>query len=95
MGIKTDRYTKVILTVIAVLLLALLFKPDVQRALTPTPANAISKLEGVMDSTGSPVLLMDVYVRNTDGVPVPMKTIGKVEVSWEKPMPVYIVEKKD
>ncbi len=95
MAVKTDRYTKVILTIIAVLLLALLFKPDVQKAFTPTSANAVSKLEGVQDPDGTPIMLMDVYVRNTDGVPVPMKAIGKVEVSWDKPMPVYIVEKKD
>jgi hypothetical protein len=91
MEIKTDRYTKVILTIIAVTLVMLLFKPQVQQTLTPTSAHALSQ---ITDENGNPIILTNVYVRNKTGDPVPVKPTEKIEVYWEKPMPVYIVEQK-
>ena len=51
MEIKTDKYTKTILTIIAVTLVLLLFKPQVQQSLTPPSANALTQMEGVVDSS--------------------------------------------
>ncbi len=93
MQVNTDRYTKIVLTIIAVTLVLLLFKPQVQQSLTPSPAYALTKLDGVNDAiNGQPIMLTDVYVRNTDGVPVPVKEMNKVEVYWTKPMPVYLAD---
>jgi hypothetical protein len=91
MEIKTDRYTKVILTIIAVALVMLVFKPQVQQSLTPPPAQAASNMT---DENGAPIILTNVYVRNLSKDPVPVKEAGKIEVYWEKPMPVYIVDQK-
>lgn len=92
MEFKTDRYTKIVLTVIAVTLVLLLFKPQVQQSLTPTSAYALSQIPEVKNDQGQAIMLTDVYVRNTDSVPVPVKTADKVEVYWTKPMPVYLVD---
>lgn len=91
MELKTDRYAKTVLTIIAITLVLLLFKPQVQQSLTPTSAHAASKLEGVTGDAGLPLLLTDCYIRNTDNVPVPVKEMQRVEVYWTKPMPVYTV----
>ena len=92
MTIKTDRYTKIILTVIAVTLICILFRPELQTILRPQAADALTRIPGVVDDNGNTIMLTDVYVRNTDGVPVPIKTVGKVQVFWDKPMPVYIAD---
>ena len=92
MEIKTDRYTKIVLTVIAVTLVLLLFKPQVQQSLTPTPAYALSQIPEVKNDQGQAIMLTDVYIRNTDSVPVPVKETNKIEVYWTKPMPVYLAD---
>ena len=90
MEIKTDRYTKVILTVIAVTLVLLLFKPQVQQSLTPPSAHALT----MTDENGNPVIVSNTYIRNPAKDPVPVKQTDKIEVYWEKPMPVYLVDTK-
>jgi hypothetical protein len=89
---QPDRYTKVILTVIAILLAGILFKDQIPALLSPTKAHALSRLEGVVDENGNQMMLTDVYIRNTDAKPVPVKVIGKVILEWNKPMPVYLVD---
>ena len=91
MEIKTDRYTKIILTIIAVALVMLVFKPQVQQTLTPTSAQAASQMT---DENGNPIILTNVYVRNKADDPLLVKSTDKIEVYWDKPMPVYIVEQK-
>ena len=91
MEIKTDRYTKIILTIIAVTLVMLVFKPQVQQTLTPTSAQAASRMT---DENGNPIILTNVYVRNKADDPLLVKSTDKIEVYWDKPMPVYIVEQK-
>jgi hypothetical protein len=90
--VNTDRYTKIVLTIIAVTLVLLLFKPQVQQSLTPTSAYALSQIPEVKNDQGQSIMLEDVFVRNTDGVPVPVKETGKIEVYWTKPMPVYLTD---
>ena len=94
MEIKTDKYTKVVLTIIAITLIMLLFKPQVQQSFTPPSANALTQIDGVVDSSGNKLFLTDVLVRNPDNLAVPVKPTQKIEVYWEKPMPVYVIEQK-
>ena len=91
MEIKTDRYTKIVLTVIAIALIMLLFKPQVQQSLIPPSAHALT----LTDENGNPIVVGNTYIRNLIKDPVPVKPTDKIEVYWEKPMPVYIVDKKD
>ncbi len=90
MEIKTDRYTKIVLTVIAIALVLLLFKPQVQQSLTPPSAHALT----LTDENGNPVIVSNTMIRNDAKNPVPVKSTDKIEVYWEKPMPVYVVETK-
>ena len=94
MEIKTDKYTKTVLTIIAITLVLLLFKPQVQQSLTPPSANALTQIEGIVDTSGNKVFLTDVLIRNPENMPVSVKPTSKIEVYWEKPMPVYVVEQK-
>ena len=91
--IKTDKYTKTVLTIIAITLLLLLFKPQVQEILTPTSAHALTRVEGIVDDKGSPIFLTDVYIRNNEAGAIPVKQTQKIEVYWKDPMPVIMVEK--
>lgn len=92
MVLHTDRYTKTMLTLIAFFLFCLVLKGLV---FIPT-ADALTRLPGVTDEKGNPVMLTDVYVRNTPQSPVETNINNKrIEVYWTKPMPVFIVEQKN
>lgn len=94
MLVQTDRYVKFILTVIAVLLVLLLFKPQLQNILTPTPAHAQTRIEGIVDDEGRRLFLTNVIVRNLPENAIPIVPTDKIKIVWDEPMPVYIVEKK-
>jgi hypothetical protein len=95
MEIKTDKYTKIILTIIAVTLVLILFRPEVQKMVAPQNAYA-RPLPGILDTDGRPLSVSDVVVRNSDtNTPVPVVASTVIKVQWDKPMPVYIVNEKE
>jgi hypothetical protein len=95
MEIKTDKYTKIVLTIIAITLVLILFKPEVQKLMTPQTVYARA-LPGVLDADGNPLSVSDVIVRNQDAnKPIPIVPTTVIKVEWDKAMPVYIVSEKD
>jgi len=101
MEIKTDKYTKVILTIIAITLICIFFKPEVSRMLTPQ--NSYARVDDtLLDASGKPISVFDVIIRNQEGqtIPVTLKSAIQIDptavikVKWDEPMPVYIIEKK-
>lgn len=101
MEFKTDKYTKIILTIIAITLICILFKPEVTKLVTPQTASARIAAD-ILDAEGNPLSVFDVVIQNKDGQPVPVilaKPITidpktAIKVKWDEPMPVYIVGEK-
>ncbi len=101
MEFKTDKYTKVVLTLIAITLLCILFKPEIGKLVSPQDASARIATD-IFDAEGNPLSVFDVVIQNKEGQSVPviiMKPVkldatAEIKVKWDEPMPVTVISDK-